>query len=337
MPVLANPLRDDDVAIAPAGERPLDFHRRLPGYVPTPLRPLDALAKEVGVGRLLLKDESRRLGLPAFKILGASWATYQALRQRLGRDVEPWATVDDLCDRFAPLAPLTLATATDGNHGRALARVARLLGFDARVWVPANTVAARVEAIESEGASVEVSTGGYDDAVREAAAEADDRTVVISDTSWDGYTDVPGWVIDGYGTIFAEVDAQVAEAGVEQPDVVFVPIGVGALAAAVVAHYRRPGGAPATLLGVEPTTAACVGASLEAGRPIELPGVQESIMVGLNCGTPSPLAWPRLAAGLDYLVTVDDDQARAAMRALADHGVVAGESGAASLAGLAEA
>ncbi|HYZ99062.1 MAG TPA: diaminopropionate ammonia-lyase [Acidimicrobiales bacterium] len=336
MPVLDNPLRTD-VSVEIPDERPLSLHRRLPDYEPTPLRSLPALAATLGIGTVLVKDESSRLGLPAFKMLGASWATYRVLRQRLGRDPEPWDTVDDLRDRLAPLAPLTLVTATDGNHGRALARVARLLGFAARVWVPENTVPARIAAIESEGAIVEVAAGGYDDAVRAAAAAAGDDTVVVSDTSWEGYSEVPRWVIEGYRTIFDEIEAQSAEAGLPSPGVVAVPIGVGALAAAAVAHYRRPGAPATTLLGVEPTAAACVGASLAAGRPVELPGVQDSIMAGLNCGTPSLVAWPLVSAGLDHLATVDDDHARAAMRALADHGVVAGESGAASLAGMMEA
>lgn len=336
--VVRNPLRAP--VTGEPSRHPLGFHRRLPGYGPTPLRVLPALATELGVGGVLLKDESSRLGLPAFKMLGASWATYRALVARLGHDVEPWATVDDLRERLAPLQPVTLATATDGNHGRAVARMARLTGCRARIWVPEHTAAARIEAIESEGAEVTVTPGGYDDAVADAAAAAaaDDRTLVVSDTSWEGYEDVPAWVVEGYSTIFWEIEDQLAADGLPAPGVVVVPVGVGALAAAAVAHFRRPGAPEGTILvSVEPTDAACVLASAEAGGIVTLPGPQRSIMAGLNCGTPSPIAWPLVSTGFDWLVAVDDDQAREAMRTLAAHGVVAGETGAASLAGLVQA
>jgi diaminopropionate ammonia-lyase len=331
-----NPLRRDDLSLPPPSDEPRRLHRRLPGYAPTPLRDAPDLAARLGVGRVLVKDEAERLGLPAFKMLGASWATYRALVERLGHDPGPWETVEELAVLLEPLRPLTLATATDGNHGRAVARMARLLGFDARIRVPHGTVAARIEAIESEGASVSVSDGGYDDAVQESAAAADERTVVISDTSWDGYETVPGWVIDGYATIFAEVDEQLLAAGLPVPTAVVVPMGVGAFAAAVVSHHRAAGAPPATLIGVEPTGAACILQSVLAGHLVTLAGEQRSIMAGLNCGTPSPLAWPRVAGGIDWLVAVDDDQAREAMRQLAAAGVVSGESGAATLAGAAQ-
>jgi diaminopropionate ammonia-lyase len=331
-----NPLRRP-VEVAP-GREPLGLHRRLPGYEPTPLRSLPDLAADLGLGGVLVKDESSRLGLPAFKMLGASWATYRALVDRLGRDVEPWSTVDELRERLAPLQPVTLATATDGNHGRAVARMARLTGCAARIWVPEHTAAARIEAIESEGARVAVVAGGYDDAVEVVRQAADDRTVIVSDTAWEGYDRVPAWVIEGYSTIFWEVDDQLAEAGLPAPDVVVVPVGVGALAAAAVAHLRRPGGPDGTVLvSVEPDDAACVLASIEAGGLVTLPGRQRSIMAGLNCGTPSPVAWPLVSAGFDWFVAVDDDAARDAMRALARQGIVAGETGAAALAGLAAA
>ncbi|HEX7094674.1 MAG TPA: diaminopropionate ammonia-lyase [Acidimicrobiales bacterium] len=328
---IRNPMRDESLSVPPLTSDPRAFHRRLPGYEPTPLRDVPVLAEALGVGRVFVKDEASRLGLPAFKMLGASWATYRALVERLGAEPR-WQTIEDLARVVDPLRPLTLATATDGNHGRALARMARLLGFGARIWVPDNTVAARVDAIASEGAEVVVVRGSYDDAVREAAAAADDRTLVISDTSWDGYETVPAWVIDGYSTIFAEIDEQTAAAALPEPTAVVVPIGVGALAAAVVSHYRRPGQRATKLIGAEPTTAACVLESIRAGRISTLDHEPGSIMAGLNCGTPSAVAWPLVSAGLDWLVAVDDDQARDAVRALHAVGIVAGESGAASLA-----
>jgi len=321
-----NPRREPVPAIAPVGDGPRRFHRRVPGYRPTPLVPAPSLAAELGVASLWVKDESSRLGLPSFKILGASWATYRMLVDRLGAEPE-WSTLAELRAGFSPLGALTLVAATDGNHGRAVARMAQLLGYGCRILVPAGTAAARISAIESEGASVEVVDGTYDDAVARSAAMAADDALVVSDTSWDGYVDVPAHVIEGYATIFAEVDEQLDGAPV---DLVVVPMGVGALTAAVVARYS----AGATVVAVEPQSAACGLASARAGRPAYVPGPHHSIMAGLNCGTVSLVAWPAVQAGVDAFVAIDDAAAERAMRDLAALGVVAGETGAASLAGL---
>jgi diaminopropionate ammonia-lyase len=347
------------------------FHQRLPGYVPTPLRDLPGLAAATGVGRVLVKDESSRLGLPAFKVLGASWATYRALVERLGREPD-WATLDELAAAVADqLGALRLVAATDGNHGRAVARMARLLGLAATILVPEGTAEARIDGIASEGAEVVVVPGTYDDAVTVSAGMAGERDLVVSDTSWPGYQDVPGWVIEGYSTIFAEIDAQlavpdgdgVAEAGAADGegdagerrgdrievtndgiavraaavvDVAFVPLGVGALGAAAGACLRagrNPGVGP-LLVGVEPTTAACVSAAVEAGHLVEVPGPHRSIMAGLNCGLASMLALPTVTAAFDAFVAVDDDRCRAALLAMAEAGMDVGETGAAALAGL---
>ena len=302
-----------------------EFHRRFPGYAPTRLVDAPGLAAELGLASVSVKDESQRLGLPSFKILGASWAVYQLLVRRLGHDPE-WRDLDELRTALAPLGPLTLVAATDGNHGRAVAHMARLLGYAARVFVPVGTAPARIDGIESEGAPVTVVDGSYDDAVRASAALATDDVLVVSDTSWEGYTDVPRTVIEGYATIFAEIDEQLTD----PPEVVMVPMGVGALAAAVAQHYA----ARATIIVVEPLSAACGMASAEAGHPVEVAGPHDSIMAGLNCGMVSIIAWPTVAAGTDVFVAVDDAAAEQAMRDLAEIGVVAGETGAAGLAGL---
>jgi diaminopropionate ammonia-lyase len=316
---------------------PLAFHRRLPGYAPTPLLDRPPLAKALGVGRVLVKDEASRLGLPAFKMLGASWASYRAVVERLGHDPSPWSTMEELAGRLASLRPMALAAATDGNHGRAVARMAALFGFEARIFVPAGTARARIDAIVAEGATCTVVDGTYDEAVARSAEEASDRCLVISDTSWPGYEQVPRWVIEGYGTIFWEVEDQLAAAGELPPDLVVVQMGVGALAAAVVRHWRRPGSRIRTrLLGVEPTRAAGVLASAEAGRIVTVPGPHDSIMSGLNCGTPSLVAWPLVSRGIDVFCAIDDERARRSMRELARVGIVAGETGAAGLGGLAE-
>jgi diaminopropionate ammonia-lyase len=334
-----NPDASRFTADAGPSRAPLELHRKLSGYAPTPLLPAPVVAERLGVAEVWVKDESSRLGLPAFKTLGASWASYRAVEDRLGEEIGPWRDTSELTERLAKLQPMSLAAATDGNHGRAVAKMARLLGFGAQIFVPAGTVQPRIAAIEGEGASVTVVDGTYDDAVARSAEEAGDRCLVISDTSWPGYEDVPRWVIDGYSTVLWEVDDEFARQDLAQPDVVAVQIGVGALAASVVRHYRRPELGLADrprLLGVEPTVAACVFASMEAGGIVTIPGPQDSIMAGLNCGTPSPIAWPLVSHGIDVFVTAPDDRAREAMRLLAEAGIVSGESGAAGLAGLLE-
>jgi diaminopropionate ammonia-lyase len=258
------------------------------------------MAQVMRVGRVCLKVETERFGLPAFKILGASWAAERLLA---GRDTEG----------------VTLVTATDGNHGRAVARVARMRGLPAHILVPAGTAQARIDAIAGEGAHVEVVDGSYDDAVRKAAAMADETHVVLSDTSWPGYEDVPGWVVEGYETIFGEADAQL---GGELPDVALIPIGVGSLAVAAAAHW--PGTTP-RLVGLEPTSAACALESARAGEPVSVPGPHDSIMAGLNAGSVSELAWPVLRDRFDAFCTIGDEWAEAGMRQLAEIGVNAGE------------
>jgi diaminopropionate ammonia-lyase len=332
--VLVNP---DALARLPgvsAARAPLAVHRRLPGYAPTPLTSYPDLARQLGVGEVWVKDESRRLGLPSFKILGAAYACYRALASRLGREPR-WDSVAELSAALRPLGPVTLCAATDGNHGRAVARMAGLLGLQADIYVPGGTAQPRIDAIAAEGASVTVVQGGYDDAVRRSAEQAGERCIVVSDTSWPGYTQIPGWVIEGYATVFAEIGDQLSAAGGAEPDVVAIPVGVGALAAAAIRHFKSGQSKRSPkLLGVEPESARCVAESLRAGHLVTLPFPQTSIMAGLNCGTPSQLAWPTVSRGLDVMAAVPDSWAMAAMRSLAAAGIVAGETGAAALAGL---
>ena len=292
----------------------LTFHRSLDGYAPTPVVDLPALAGELGVGRLLVKDESARLGLPAFKALGASWAVHQVVEHRAG-------------------APGTLVTATDGNHGRAVARFARMRGQDARIFVPRGVGAPAIAAIEGEGAPVTRVDGTYDDAVAAAAQAARENDWdLVQDTAWDGYHQVPAWIVDGYGTLLVELDAQAEALGAAPIDLVIVPTGVGSLLQAVVAHCRTHPGGPA-VVAVEPDVAACIGPSLAAGHPVTVETGITS-MAGLNCGTLSPMAWPYIQQGLDAAVTVSDQQAADAAERLAHDGVGAGPCGAASLAAL---
>ncbi|CAN5708660.1 diaminopropionate ammonia-lyase [soil metagenome] len=335
MRVLPNRQRRNETPGGAPDRAPLEFHRRLPGYGATPLIEAPEIASALGVGQVWVKNEAERLGLPAFKVLGASWATYRALLDQLGIDASTHMNLDELRDRLAPARPLTLAAATDGNHGRAVARMARWLDLEAEIFVPSDMVPARRAGIASEGATVTVINGSYDDAVARAAREGGERCLVIADIAQRPDEDIPRWVIDGYSTILWEVDDELERLGEPGPDLVAMQIGVGAFAAAVTRHYCRPEVDPRPfLVGIEPLDAACVFHSIQAGEPVNVPGPHRSIMAGLNCGTPSPVAWPVLQSGVDLFLAVDDEWARRAMRLLAGSGIVAGESGAAGLAGL---
>jgi len=335
---ILNPQVRQELRTPAPSPKPWGLHQKLPGYQPTPLRQLDDLARIAGVSAVHLKDESNRFGLPAYKILGASWATLRILERMLGAALEPWTTVDQLRERLVPLGRLQLITMTDGNHGRGVARVARWLGYAAEIFVPRGTAQARIEGIESEGAVVTIVEGTYDDAVERAASSVAPGVILVSDHGWPGFEEVPSWVAEGYETIFLEIERQIAEQQSAPPDLVLVQIGVGTLASAVVAHFRAEGRATfPTLVGVEPTGAACALHSIEAGKPVMLhAGADASIMAGLNCGTPSTAAWPALEDGIDAYLEIEDERAREAMRLLAASGVVAGESGAASTGGLLE-
>lgn len=330
-PVLVRPRAPGSVAAAQPSRASLRFHATMPDYAPTPLRAAPSAARRLGVAEVLVKDESTRLGMPSFKILGASWALARLLSERSGANV---ATFQELVRAAAALRPLTLSAATDGNHGHGVARMAALLGLEARIYVPEGTAQARIDAIAAEGAAVTVVAGGYNDAVRRSAQDASERCLVISDTSWDGYRDVPRWVIDGYATVFAELEDELARRDGPRPDMVVVPVGVGALAAAVVGHFWGARAARPTLVGVEPTSAACVLESIAGGDIVTLDHPQDSIMAGLNCATPSLVAWPRVSRGLDAYLAVADERVPEAMRLLAADGIVAGETGAAALAGM---
>ena len=292
-----------------------DFHRATDGYAVSPLIELPTIAQELGVGRVFAKFEADRFGLPAFKGLGASWAIHRALEQASD-----------------PNAPIV--SATDGNHGRAVAHFARLAGRRAVIVIPRGVSEVAMQAIRDEAAEVRVIDGDYDEAVRTAAACASaEHGVLVQDTAWDGYEEVPRWIVEGYETLFLEIDEQLSTAGVGAPDLVVVPAGVGSVTQAAVAHYRADGGAQNTaLLNVEPTSAPCVLASLALGERASVE-TGATIMAGLNCNSVSTIAWPLLRDGLDAAVSISDEQDRQAMRDLAVLGIDAGSCGAACLAG----
>ncbi|MHA7189566.1 diaminopropionate ammonia-lyase [Arthrobacter sp. MDT2-16] len=313
-----------------------EFHRSMPGYAATPLIPVPDLATQWRVQSVWVKDESDRLGLPAFKVLGASWAVNQAISAAAGLPAatslqELQNTTNGLSTDTESETDVALVTATDGNHGRALAYMARLLGLPARIYVPAGLPESTLAAIRGEGAVV-VETGAvYDDAVARAAAETTDGELLIQDTAWEGYEQVPGWIIDGYATLFAEIDSQLPDAA----SLVAVPTGVGSLLQSALQHYRASGRQTRpSVLAVEPATAACVTASLAAGHLVSVDTSAPTFMAGLNCGTVSSTAWPAIRASLDAAVGVTDTETGYALEYLHERGILVGPCGAAALAGL---
>lgn len=326
------------------------FHITLPEYAPTPLRILPNLARRLGVGSLLVKDEAPRFGLGAFKGLGSAWAVARVLGERLG--IPPRElSLENLRTRNARqcLGVLTFVTATDGNHGRGLAWAARLLGHRAQIFMPAGAAGARVEAIRAQGARCVVTDFSYDDTVRHAAAHA--RRVggiLVQDTAWEGYEEIPAWIMEGYGTLALEALEQMAalegRGAPHWPTHVFLQAGVGSFAAAMIGCFSRAlreRGLPLPrFVSMEPQAADCVCRSLAAGAPRGTPGSLETLMAGLSCGEVSSLAWPVLRDGLAAACACPDDTARRGMRLLAlpegdDPAVISGESGAVG-AGLLE-
>ena len=309
------------------------FHSALPGYAPTPLVSMDGIAGDIGVGRLLVKDEGRRFGLKAFKALGASYAVYRLLYERSGGCLEPEEFVGgkgrDLADG------ITFSCATDGNHGRAVAWIAGLLGRPAVIYVPEGTVPARIAAIRSEGARVVVVDGGYDAAVRRAEKECKDGHMVIADIAYPGYTKIPRYIQQGYLTIFQEISEQLEEKGEEPPNIVFIQAGVGAFASTAAQFFNNPSDG-VRLVCAESQAADCLFLSAKAGdgMPRSVSSGAGTIMAGLNCETPSLTAWPMIRDRFDAFVSMKDHWAEEAMRLLAAGGVVSGESGAAGLAAL---
>ncbi|MFN3673326.1 MAG: diaminopropionate ammonia-lyase [Bosea sp. (in: a-proteobacteria)] len=285
------------------------------GYAPTPLRDLAAIADQLDIGQLLYKDEGKRFGLKSFKALGGAYAVDRIVAAR-GKE------------------GLTVACATDGNHGRSVAWGARRAGVKAVIYVHETVSEGRAEAIRSYGATVVREGRTYDDSVR-ACTEAAQRNgwQIVSDTSWPGYEEVPKDVMQGYAVLAMEAEAQGAK-----PTHVFVQGGVGGLAAGVLSYrWEKLGAQRPILVVVEPETAACLFESARAGAVTTVGGDLDTIMAGLACGEPSILAWRILDQGADAFMTITDRAAADAMRTLAELGVVGGESGVAGLAGLIKA
>ncbi len=330
-----SPFRNDDIT---------SFHASIPGYRPTPLVSLPALAEKLGVGSIWVKDEAQRFDLSAFKVLGASYAIYRFLRDawqaETGTRLHPqdiWT--ETFRGRFA--GRYTFSTATDGNHGRAIAWIARRLQQKAVIYMPRATVAARIENVRKEEAEVVIVDGSYDDAVRRAAADAARfGRQVIADTGYPGYMTIPGDIMAGYLTLFREMESSLHLSDDPGVDLVFLQSGVGSLAAAAAWYYvRRYGRRQPKLISVEPTAAAGLLESARFGNLCTATGDSKTIMAGLNCGTPSAAAWPLIRDGIDLFLAITDRFAVEAMRTCyhptgTDPRLISGESGAAGLAAL---
>ncbi len=331
--------RVQETVMDDAGHRAaFDEITRWPGYRETPLIALDDVARESGVAAVHYKDEGGRFGLGSFKALGGAYA----VRRHLAGIVEakrgaPVTTDDLLQHRHGDVTGgVTVTTATDGNHGRSVAWGAQLFGCRAVIYIHAHVSAGRQAEIERYGATVVRTPGNYDDSVRQAAADAAaNGWTVVSDTSYEGYREIPRAVMHGY-TVMAEEALRQWPAR-EPPTHCLVQGGVGALPAAVAAHlWQRLGARRPHFVVVEPERAACLYASARAGKPTAITGALDTMMAGLACGEVSSLAWDLLARAGDAFVTIPDQAAIDAMRLLAARPapVIAGESAVAGLGAL---
>ncbi len=317
------------------------FHLQIPGFNMTPLEALPNLANLLGIGGIYIKNEGMRLNMRSFKIMGGSYAVYRLVRRLLGREDEDLSfeyLISDECHR--KLGNLVLCSATDGNHGRGLAWTCSQLRLPCKIYVHRETSQPRIDAIRSFGAEVTVVDGNYDDAVRQASEDAKKNGWhVVSDTSWPGYEEIPTWIMQGYTSILLEAQEQFSGMGIVKPTHVFVQAGVGALAASVVGFYTAlfPDDPPLFII-VEPDKADCIFRSVSAGdgKCHSVEGDLDTIMAGLACGDPSPVAFSILNSDADIFLSVPDNVAARGMRILGCplHGdpiIISGESGAVPL------
>lgn len=312
-----------------------------PGYAPTPLHALPALAADLGVAAIHYKDEGGRFGLGSFKALGGAYAVARLLQSELGKRLGRPVSMEEITSRAIPQArEITVCCATDGNHGRSVAWGAQSFGCNCVIFIHATVSDGRKTAIEAYGAEVRRCAGNYDDSVREAQETATrEGWFVVSDTSYPGYMEVPKDVMQGYEVMAAEA----FEALDQPPTHVFLQTGVGGMAAAVAAQaVRRWGAARPRIVLCDPDQSACWLDSLRAGEPVAVEGDLDTLMAGLACGEVSALAWEILKDHADAVMALTDAAAVAEMRRLAhplpgDPPIVAGESAVAGLTGLAAA
>lgn len=315
-----------------------NFHKRFPQYKETPLQNLKALATLYGVKAIYVKDESHRFGLNAFKVLGGAYAIGKYLAGRLDMPIED-LSLDYLKSEAIKekLGTLTFVTATDGNHGRGIAWAARELGHKSVVYMPKGSSQLRLENILAEGAEASITSLNYDDAVRLANQYAEDTgAILIQDSSWPGYEEIPKWIIQGYATLTDEVMEQLEKLKLNRPTHIFLQAGVGSFASSVLGYLTAIYGAerPISVI-VEPNEAACIfkSAQIGDGLPHNVTGFMPTIMAGLACGEPSMVSWDILRDYADMYLSCDDAVTELGMRILAtpigsDPKIISGESGA---------
>ena len=320
-------------------DKVLSFHKSFPQYNVTPLAELKGMAGYLGLSSVFVKDESYRFGLNAFKVLGGSFAMAGYIAKETGKDVSEmtygYLTGEELKKDFGQAV---FFTATDGNHGRGVAWAAARLGQKAVVHMPKGTTKARFDNIKKEGAKVTIEELNYDDCVRLAAKEAaeTEHGIIIQDTAWEGYEEIPSWIMQGYGTMVSEADRQLKEAEAAPPTHVFVQAGVGSLAGAVVGYFSNlyPDNPPKFVI-LEASAAACLyeGAKAGDGNPRIVEGDLQTIMAGLACGEPNTIGWDILRNHADAFLSCPDPVSAKGMRMLSapvkgDPRVISGESGA---------
>lgn len=314
-----------------------NFHSKFSNYKPTPLVALDALAEKMNVSKILVKDESKRFGLNAFKVLGGAYAIAKLICKELKIDINAidfgYLKSDEIKEK---LGNVTFITATDGNHGRGIAWAAKELGQNAVIYMPKGSALNRVKAIEKLGAKVTVTNLNYDDSVRVALEESEKNGwFMVQDTAWEGYEEIPRWIMQGYMTMATEAVEQMEDMEIKKPTHVILQAGVGAMAGAVLGYlsnkYKK---VPKTII-VEPTEAACIYKSAVAsdGKMHIVDGDLTTIMAGLACGEPNPLGWSILNEHASAFISCGDYISANGMRILAnpiknDERVISGESGA---------
>ena len=315
-----------------------EFHKSFPQYSVTPLQKLSALASYLGVKGIYCKDESYRFGLNAFKVLGGSYAMGRYIAKELGRDISqlPYNVLssDKLREEFGQA---TFFTATDGNHGRGVAWAAKRLGQKAVVRMPKGTTKTRFDNIAKEGADVTIEEVNYDDCVRMAAAEAakTEHGIIVQDTAWAGYEEIPSWIMQGYGTLVLEADKQLKENGVDRPTHVFVQAGVGSLAGAVVGYFaHKYKENPPVMVVCEASAADCLyrSAVQADGNLVNVTGDLQTIMAGLACGEGNTIGWDILKNHVTVFASCPDWMSAKATRIYAnplenDPHIISGESG----------
>ena len=314
------------------------FHESFPQYSVTPLAKLDHMAAYLGLKEVYVKDESYRFGLNAFKVLGGSFAMARYIAKQTGKDVSelPYnvLTSDELRNEFGQA---TFFTATDGNHGRGVAWAANKLGQKAVVLMPKGSTQTRLNNILKEGAKATIEEENYDECVRmaNAMAEKTENGVMVQDTAWDGYEEIPAWIMQGYGTLVLEADKQLKKNGVDRPTHVFVQAGVGSLAGAVVGYFaHKYKENPPVMVVCEASAADCLyrSAVQADGNLVNVTGDLQTIMAGLACGEGNTIGWDILKNHVTVFASCPDWMSAKATRIYAnplenDPHIISGESG----------